>query len=93
MSTVRFSGHVSAQVGPEPVTITVTKPDGSTEVLTAITDDNGDYTVTKEYMVAGNYSAKTHGDEDANYSEWNSSDVPFTVLLQTRTGTLEVLVS
>lgn len=91
MVDVVFSGSVTAQVQTgETVTITVTKPDSTTETLTALTLADKTYSVTKQYAIAGSYSAKAHGDADVSYTEWNSGDVPFTIALQTRTGTLVV---
>lgn len=91
MVQVKFSGLVSAQVATgETVTVTVTKPDLTTEVLTALTLADRTYSVTKTYTVAGSYSAKAHGNADAQYEAWDSSPVPFTVALEPRTGTLVV---
>ena len=91
MTTVTFSGNNSAQVGPgETVTITVTKPDNTPETLTTTTTDTGTYTISKDYTVPRNYSAKAHQDADAQYSAWDSGPVPFVIPLQPRTGTLTV---
>jgi hypothetical protein len=91
---VTFSGSVSAQaVTGETVTITVTKPDASTETVTAVTLADRSYTVTKAYVIAGAYSAKAHGDADAIYASWDSNSVPFTIALTARTGTLNVALS
>lgn len=91
---VIFSGNVSAQAqAGETVTITVTKPDSTTETLTALTLADRTYSVTKQYDVAGNYSAKAHGNEDAIYQAWDSAVVPFTITLTARTGTLVVTLA
>lgn len=94
MANVVFNGAVSAQVtAGETVTITVTKPDSSTETLTAVTLADNSYSVTKQYTVAGAYKAVAHGNADAVYDAWDSAQVPFTVTLTPRTGTLVVTVS
>lgn len=93
---VIFSGSVSAQAqAGEPVTVTVTLPDTTTDVLTALTLADKTYSVQKEYDVAGNYSVKSHGDADAKYSAWDNEEgaVPFTVTLAKRTGTLVVTLA
>lgn len=91
---VTFSGSVSAQAqAGEVVTITVTKPDSTKETLTATTLADKTYSVTQVYSVAGNYSAKAHGDADAVYDAWDSAVVPFTIALTARTGTLVVTVA
>lgn len=94
MANVTFSGVVSAQTAAgETVIITVTKPDTTTETLTALTLADRTYTVTKAYTIAGNYSAKAHGNADATYSAWDSASIPFTIALTTRTGTLGVTLT
>lgn len=91
---VMFSGSVSAQAqAGETVTITVTKPDTTTEKLTALTLADKSYSTTKEYSIAGAYSAKAHGDADATYREWDSAVVPFNIALVERTGTLVVTLA
>jgi len=94
MASVTFNGVVSAQAAAgETVTITVTKPDTTTETLTALTLADRTYSVTKIYTIAGSYSAKAHGEEDAVYTAWDSAVVPFTIARITRTATLVVTVS
>lgn len=91
---VTFSGSVSAQANAgETVTITVTKPDSTTETLTAQTLADRTYSVTKAYLVAGNYSAKAHGNEDSQYQAWDSTVASFLIPLSPRTGTLVVTVT
>lgn len=91
---VKFSGNVSAQAqAGETVTITVTKPDNTTETLTAQTLADKTYLVTKTYTIAGSYKAKAHGDEDSVYQAWDSTEVPFTISLTSRTGTLVVTLA
>ena len=91
MTTVIFEGDVTdqSQAG-EIVTITVTKPDTTTETLIATTLADKTYSTTKDYTVAGNYSAKAHGDEDAGFLAWDSGEEPFTLPKQPRSGTLTV---
>lgn len=94
MANVSFSGAVSAQAAAgETVTITVTKPDTTTEAVTAVTLADKTYSVTNAYSVAGAYKAKAHGDADAIYTAWDSAEVPFTVALTARTGTLNVVLA
>lgn len=91
---VVFSGNVSAQANEgETVTITVTKPDSTTEILATFTQADKSYSTTVQYDIAGNYTAKAHGDADAKYEPWDSAEVPFTIALLARTGTLNVTVS
>lgn len=89
-----FAGTVSAQAHEgETVTITITKPDSTTEILTAVTLPDKTYSVQKEYLVAGNYTAQAHGDADEVYSAWDSDVVQFTVGLTPRTGNLTVALA
>lgn len=91
---VTFSGTVSAQAAAgETVTITVTHPDNTTETLTALTLANLTYSVTKVFTIAGSYKAKAHGDADAVYQAWDSTEVTFSISLTARTGTLVVTVA
>lgn len=88
---VIFNGSISAQatVG-ETVTITVTRPDNTVDTWTTVTLADKTFTLTKEYLVAGNYNAKAHVDADAIYDVWDSSIVPFVIGLTPRTGTFTV---
>lgn len=91
---VTFSGSVSAQVSDgQTVTITVTLPDGTTETLTAKTLVDQTFSVSKEYVVVGDYSAVAHVDEDAQYLATDSPPVTFTIAKQSRTLTLTVNVA
>lgn len=86
-----FHGIVSAQnQAGETVTLTVTKPDGTTDVFTAMTLADKSYSVTRTYTVAGNYSVTAHVDADAQFNAANSTPYPFTVALQDRTVTVNV---
>ena len=91
MANVIFAGSQTAQVAAgQTVTITVTKPDGTTDTLTAKTDSTGAYTVTKTYTAAGSYSAVAAGAADTQYTAWTSKPFPFTISLTDRAGTLTV---
>ena len=91
MTTKTFSGKISAQTSTgETVTITVSKPDASKDTLTAATDAQGNYTTTKDYTVAGNYSAVASIPVDPTYTQATSPTVNFTIALITRTLTLNV---
>lgn len=93
MAQVTFTGVVSAQaIAGETITVTVTKPDATTETVVATTLADRTYTVTKTYIIAGAYTSKAHGNADAIYSSWDSNSVPFTITLTMRTGTLNVLL-
>lgn len=94
VANIIFSGAQTAQAADgETVTITVTKPDGTTEILTATTLADKTYSTTTQYTVPGQYSGKAHGNADAQYSAWDSTVVPFTVSLLARTGTLVVTLT
>ena len=94
MANVTFTGTVSAQYqAGETVTITVTLPDSTTEDLTATTLADKTFSVTKEYAVAGDYSAVAHIPADAAYQEATSPIKAFTVGLATRDLTLDVSVA
>lgn len=94
MGRVVFTGSVSAQASAgETVKISVTKPDGTTEVLTATTLADGSFSTSKDYAVAGNYSAVAHVDADATYMSVDSAKVTFTVTLQSRSISLNVSVA
>ena len=91
IATVTFSGTVSAQAASgETVTLTITKPDNTTETLTATTLADKSFSATKQYDIAGSYKATAHGDADAIYTAWDTAEMPFTITLTLRTGTLNV---
>lgn len=94
MATVTFAGVISAQatVG-ETITITITKPDTTTETLTATTLADGSYTVTTQYSIVGAYSAIAHIDADTQYLATDSPPASFTITLQSRNITLIVNVA
>jgi len=99
MTQVTFSGIVSAQAQEgETVTITVTKPDATTETLTTQTLADMTYSVTKEYIDAGTYRTVAHGDKvetaTTTYSAWDTAEAQFLVkTLVARTGTLVVAIA
>lgn len=87
---VTFSGTVSAQAEEgETVSITVTKPDSTTEVITALTKADSSYSVDYE-NVPGNYKAKARVEEDALYTAAESDEVSFSIGKEPRTITLTV---
>lgn len=92
MAQVVFSGNVTSDEG-ETVTITVTKPDTTQEVLTATTQADQTYSVQKEYTTAGAYTSQAHVDPSARYKAWDSAVEPFTIELEDRTGTLNVTIT
>lgn len=93
---VTFNGEVSAQAqAGEPVTITVTKPNNTTEDILTQTLADKTYTTSKEYSEAGNYKATAHGGKvvsgNTEYSAWATPEVQFSLVA--RTGTLVVVVA
>lgn len=92
MAQIKFNGAVSAQAQEgEPITITVTKPDSTQEILTATTLADKTFEVTQQY-VAGAYSATFHVDADAEYKAANFGSVNFNVELANRTITATITV-
>ena len=92
MVNATFSGTVSAQaVAGETVTIIVTKPDKTTDTWTATTLADWSYSVTKPYIVAGNYSYTTSISADAGYTAASITGT-FVVPLAARTITTTVTV-
>ena len=92
MVDVVFSGSVSAQaVTGETVTLKVTKPDLTIDTWTTLTLADKTFTITKPYMVGGQFSVIAHVDADSQYKAADSASVAFTVLLA-RTITLNVTV-
>jgi len=91
VANVTFSGSVSAQAqAGETVTLTVTKPDNTTDVFTTTTLADKTFTITRTYDIAGNYSLVVHVDADAQYKAADSAVVPFTVALEDRTIVVNV---
>ena len=92
MTTVTFNGAVTAQVAAgEIVTLTVTKPDGTTDILTAQTLADKTFSAIKDYL-PGDYTVNVHIDPDTQYSAADSS-VAFNVALIARSITISVIVS
>jgi len=88
---VTFKGSVSKQAAAgELVTITVTRPDTTTEEILVMT--NEDLTFSVEYEnIAGDYSAKARIEADALYQAAESAEVPFSIGKEPRTITLTVV--
>ena len=94
MAQVKFSGTVSAQAQEgEEVTITVTKPDSTQEMLTANTLADKSFTTTKQYAVAGAYSATFSINADSEYKAATFGPVNFNVELADRTITANITVA
>ena len=94
LGEVTFSGNISGQIAlGETVQITVTKPDLSTEILTALTLADKSFSTTKTYVIAGNYSAIANIAADTGYGAATSSSVPFVVGLASRTIVLNISVA
>lgn len=90
MGTITFLGNVSNQAAPgESVTITVTKPDGTTDLVTAVTDAQGMFTATYN-AIPGLYAATASIAGDAEFDAATSNTVQFSVALTARTLTLSV---
>lgn len=79
VGTVTFSGTVSAQAATgEAVAITVTKPDGTTEVVNTQTLEDRSFNVDYENL-PGNYKAKARIEEDALYQASESNEKVFEI--------------
>ncbi len=90
MGTVTCSGVVSVQDEEgEIVTVTVTKPDNTTEQVSTITDAEGAYSVDFDGE-PGDYSAKARVEADMLYEAAESSSVSFSIGKMPRTITLNV---
>jgi hypothetical protein len=88
---VTFGGVVSAQEKEnETVTITVTKPDGTTATIYAQTDATGAYAVEYSDLPATGYKAKARIEEDALYLAAESNEITFSIGKAPRTITLSV---
>jgi hypothetical protein len=92
--TVTFSGGVNAQANSaETVTITVTKPDSTTDTVTAATRTDKTYSVSKSYVLLGNYSAVASIAADNVYKAAVSPAFQFTVGLTDRAITLTAAIT
>jgi cell division protein FtsI/penicillin-binding protein 2 len=96
VANVTFSGSAkdtttSAALTSAAVTITVTKPDGTTDIISTTTDSNGNYSATKTYTAVGNYNAVAN--VTATGYNPGSASKPFTIaaVLQNMTVTLNVV--
>ena len=92
MSKVTFAGSVTAQIASGE-TIKVTQPDSSIDTITTTTKADLTFTMTKDYIVAGSYSAVASVAADAGNSAATSPSVPFTITLATRTISLNITVT
>jgi len=91
LGTVIFSGAVSAQEKEgETVTITVTKPDGTTTIVTTLTKEDLTYSVDYSDEPGTGYKAKARIEEDALYTAAESDEVVFNIGKERRTITLTV---
>ena len=94
MANITISGSVSAQFNSgETVTVTLTKPDLTTETLTAITQEDKSFSVTKTYIIAGAYSYIVSIAADPQYSQAVTVPTNFTIELTTRTITTFVAIN
>jgi len=91
MGTVTFAGMVTAQAAVgEAVAITVTKPDGETEVVNTQTREDLSFVDLDYENLPGNYKANARIGEDAFYQPAESGEVPFTIGKELRTITLTI---
>lgn len=94
VANVEFVGQVSAQDAPgKTVMLAVTKPDDTIDFLTAITGVTGDFILTKQYLVAGQYSVVPSISADSQYQAVVGASVPFVIGLLPRTLTVAVNVT
>lgn len=98
LGTVNFSGSVSAQAAAgETVTVTITKPDGSTTTIKTPTKADKTFGPISYTDVVGNYSAKASlpQSEDANniYLATTSSVVSFSLTKTSVTRTITLMVA
>ena len=90
VAIVTFAGTVSAQAAAgQAITITVTKPDATTEPVTTKTLEDLTFSVDYE-NVPGSYKAKARIEEDELYQAAESDEVPFSIGKEPRTITLTV---
>jgi len=88
---VTFVGTISAQEKEaEVVTVTVTKPDGTTESLTTPSKADLSYGPLDYSNIAGDYKAKARIEADALYQPAESIEVAFSIGKMPRTITLTV---
>ena len=84
-----LSGAVSAQeTHDEEVEITIVKPNGTPDIISAFTLADLSYSVEYTADQTGVYTAKAHIGEDGMYQEADSNEVTFSVGKAPRTITL-----
>jgi len=92
MGKVTFTGSVSAQEKEgEIVTITVTKPDATTDIVTTPTKADLTFGPVDYENVVGDYKAKARIEADALYQAAESVEVPFSIGKEPRTIILTVV--
>ena len=75
MVKLNFNGQVSAQAAPGE-TVTVTAPDGSVAVETALTLDDLTYVTTaQDFTIVGDYTYVASVDADAKYKSATANGV------------------
>lgn len=80
MGKVTFTGSVSAQEKEgEIVTITVTKPDATTDIVTTPTKADLTFGPVDYENVLGDYKAKARIEADAMYQAAESEEVSFSI--------------
>jgi hypothetical protein len=88
---VTFTGSVSAQEKEgEVVTITIIKPDNTTDTVTTTTKADLTFGPVDYENVPGDYKAKARIEEDALYQAAESEQVSFSIGKEPRTITLTV---
>jgi len=88
---ITFVGDVSAQDKEgETVTLTITKPDSSTIILTTTTKADLTFTLEYEDTPADGYKAKARIEEDVLYEAAESSEITFSIGKAPRTITIHV---
>jgi hypothetical protein len=91
MAKRTFKGIVDAQEkSGETVTLTIKKPDGSTETLQTPTQQDRSFGVTKDLPAGKGYKVKAYIGADAEYEAADSEEVIFDVDLAKRTINLSV---
>ena len=94
---IKFDVLAKEEVTQDPVvgangSITITKPDMTTEVFTVVTDANGTYTKDVVYTVPGDYSAVVHL-EKSGFDPADSNVVSFTVTVANKKMVVTLNVS
>ncbi len=86
-----ISGHVSAQINPSNISISITKPDNTIQSIDTITDYNGDYAISIA-LESGVHKFTTSIAQDAAYNAARSDELEKNIIpkLLDRTITLFV---